>query len=58
MRSLRTTIEDMDAAVERVGKIFGIAAISRAAVCDKDFDSHCGHCEGIPARRAAGGKDV
>ena len=29
--------EDIDAAEERIGKIFGIAAISRAAVCPKDF---------------------
>ena len=29
----------MDEAFERVKKIFGIAAVSRAAVCDKTFDS-------------------
>ena len=29
--------EDIDAAEERIGKIFGIAAISRATVCPKDF---------------------
>lgn len=29
----------MDAAFERVSKIFGIAAVSRAAVCPKDFDA-------------------
>ncbi|MBQ4156039.1 MAG: tRNA 4-thiouridine(8) synthase ThiI [Clostridia bacterium] len=29
---------DMDEAVERVKKVFGIAAFSRAAVCEKDMD--------------------
>ena len=29
----------MDEAFERVKKIFGIAAVSRAAVCDKTFAS-------------------
>ncbi len=29
--------EDMDKAFERISKIFGIANISRAAVCEKDF---------------------
>lgn len=29
---------DMDAAFSRVQKIFGIAAVSRAAVCEKNFD--------------------
>ena len=30
---------DMDEAVERVKKVFGIAAFSRAAVCEKDMDT-------------------
>lgn len=30
--------QDMDAAFDRVSKIFGIATLSRAAVCEKDFD--------------------
>lgn len=30
---------DLEAAVERLGKVFGIAAISRAAVVEKDFDA-------------------
>lgn len=29
---------DVDAGFERMKKIFGIAAVSRAAVCEKDFD--------------------
>lgn len=33
---------DMDDALERVQKIFGIATVSRAAICDKDFDKICG----------------
>ena len=41
--------EDIDAAEERIGKIFGIAA----GLC-----CHSGHREGIPVRRPAGGKDV
>lgn len=32
---------DMDDALERVQKIFGIATVSRAAICDKDFDKIC-----------------
>ena len=34
-----TAAAHMDEAFERVKKIFGIAAVSRAAVCDKTFDS-------------------
>ena len=30
---------DMDEAVERIKKVFGIAAFSRAAVCEKDMDT-------------------
>ena len=30
--------QDMDAAFDRVSKIFGIATLSRAAVCEKDFE--------------------
>lgn len=30
--------ECMDEAVERTAKVFGIAALSRAAMCEKDFD--------------------
>lgn len=29
---------DLDLAVERISKVFGIAALSRACVCEKDFD--------------------
>ena len=29
---------DMDLAFERVSKVFGLAALSRAVVCEKDFD--------------------
>ena len=29
---------DMDLAFDRVSKVFGLAALSRAVVCDKDFD--------------------
>jgi thiamine biosynthesis protein ThiI len=29
---------DLDTAVERIGKVFGIAALSRALVCEKDFE--------------------
>ena len=47
--------EDIDAAEERIGKIFGIAGISRVP---QGLCCHCGHREGIPVRRAAGGKDV
>lgn len=32
---------DMDDALERVQKIFGIATVSRAAICDKDFEKIC-----------------
>lgn len=32
---------DLEDVVERVGKIFGIAAFCRACVCDKDFDDIC-----------------
>ena len=32
---------DMDEAFRRVGRVFGIAAMSRAAVCEKDFDAIC-----------------
>ena len=30
---------DLDDAVDRLSKVFGIAALSRACVCEKDFDS-------------------
>lgn len=33
--------EDIDEAEDRISKIFGIATISRAAVCPKDFDVIC-----------------
>ncbi len=29
---------DLDLSVERISKVFGIAALSRACVCEKDFD--------------------
>ena len=32
---------DMDLAFERVRTVFGLAALSRAVVCDKDFDTIC-----------------
>ncbi|MBQ5754300.1 MAG: tRNA 4-thiouridine(8) synthase ThiI [Oscillospiraceae bacterium] len=32
---------DVDAAYERVSKVFGIAALSRSVVCEKDFDTIC-----------------
>ena len=32
---------DMDLAFERVSKVFGLAALSRAVVCEKDFDIIC-----------------
>ena len=32
---------DMDEAFRRVSRVFGIAAMSRAAVCEKDFDAIC-----------------
>ena len=44
----------MDEAFERVKKIFGIAAVSRAAVCEKTFASISATAVGIPARRAFG----
>ena len=31
----------MDLAFERVSKVFGLAALSRAVVCEKDFDTIC-----------------
>ncbi len=31
----------MDLAFDRVSKVFGLAALSRAVVCDKDFDTIC-----------------
>lgn len=33
--------EDMDEAFIRVQKIFGIASVSRACICSKDFDAIC-----------------
>ena len=36
-----TEAEDMDEAFSRVQKVFGIAALSRAAVCEKDFAAIC-----------------
>ena len=32
---------DLDLAFERVSKVFGLAAVSRSAVCEKDFDAIC-----------------
>ena len=32
---------DMDLAFERVSKVFGLAAVSRSVVCEKDFDTIC-----------------
>ena len=32
---------DMDAAFARVSKVFGLAALSRSVVCEKDFDTIC-----------------
>ena len=32
---------DMDLAFERVSKVCGLAALSRAVVCEKDFDTIC-----------------
>lgn len=32
---------DMDLAFEKVSRIFGIAALCRAAVCEKDFEAIC-----------------
>ena len=32
---------DLDLAFERVSKVFGLAAVSRSAVCKKDFDAIC-----------------
>ena len=32
---------DMDLAFDRVSKVFGLAALSRAVVCEKDFDTIC-----------------
>ena len=32
---------DMDLAFGRVSKVFGLAALSRAVVCEKDFDTIC-----------------
>lgn len=36
---------DMDEAFRRVSKIFGIVKMSRAACCDKDFDTICATAE-------------
>ncbi len=36
---------DMDEVFRRVSKVFGIVKLSRAAVCDKDFDSICATAE-------------
>ena len=32
---------DMDTAMERLGKVFGIAALCRAAACEKSFEAIC-----------------
>ena len=32
---------DMDLAFDRVRTVFGLAALSRAVVCEKDFDTIC-----------------
>ena len=50
---------DMDLAFDRVSKVFGLASLSRAVVCDKDFDTICQTAEeylgaslhGITARK-------
>ncbi|MGN0975081.1 MAG: tRNA uracil 4-sulfurtransferase ThiI, partial [Gemmiger sp.] len=36
---------DMDEAFRRVSRIFGLVKLSRAAVCDKDFDTICATAE-------------
>ena len=36
---------DLDLAFARVSKVFGLAAVSRCAVCDKDFDAICAAAE-------------
>ena len=32
---------DIDSAYDEVGRVFGLSALVRAAVCDKDLDSVC-----------------
>ena len=36
---------DLDLAFDRVKKVFGLAAVSRSAVCEKDFDAICATAE-------------
>lgn len=36
---------DMDAAFERIRKVFGLANVSRSVVCEKDFDTICAVAE-------------
>ena len=36
---------DMDTAFEKVGKVFGLAAVCRAAVCEKSFEAICNTAE-------------
>ena len=36
---------DLDLAFARVSKVFGLAAVSRSAVCEKDFDAICATAE-------------
>ena len=40
---------DMDLAFDRVSKVFGLASLSRAVVCDKDFDTICQSAAGFLA---------
>ena len=44
---------DMDLAFDRVSKVFGLAALSRAVVCDKDFDTICQTADGLPRCQSA-----
>ena len=47
---------DLDLAFERVSKVFGLAAVSRSAVCEKDFDAICRTAESYLGRTLAGVK--
>ena len=44
---------DMDLAFERVSKVFGLAALSRAVVCEKGFRYHLPDRRGLSGQRAA-----
>ena len=46
---------DLDDTVDALTRVFGIAALSRAAVCEKRYRGHCSHGTGIP-KGAAGGR--